>query len=454
MNNKSVKITIRYIFSMIAVVAVVLVLNYAAFLFIIRDNPVINEPVNTVGRIADELLRSGCPLSKNTTQMLEKNHLWVQLINPDGQVIYQYNQPENSPASYSLKDIAGLSRSYLGDYPVYLWESGANMVLLGYPKNSIDKYSWSIPTYTYHDLPMTWIIIIALNLLITLGLAVILSRRITRPLGSILKGIASLSEEKEVQIKEKGLFKDVAESLTHTSGIILEKNRKLKLRDTAVSNWMTGISHDIRTPLSMILGYSTLIQEQASHSGEVHTQAGIITENALRIRSLVADLNLATSLKYQLLPVALFPVKIGYVVRKAVTECMNTGILHKCTMEVVIQDENTQALLDETLITRAIINLVGNSAKHNPAGCAICAEVPKPEDASFVSIILTDNGNGMPEGILEELEKRENAAWGNSTHGLGLVIVKSIMEAHHGMMTIKSKKGKGSSVILKIPGNR
>lgn len=454
MNNKSMKIIVRYIIRIIFIVFIVLAINYSLFLFIIRYSPMAKEPTTTVKIIAEELNGDNKQLTDKTTKVIQKNNLWVQLVNASGYVIYSYNEPDDIYNYYSINDIAKLSKSYLNDYPVYLWESGRNLVILGYPKNTISKYNWFIPTNVINNLPLTLVVIMLMNLIITIILSIILSRKLTKPLGNIIKAISSLKEEQEVKLKEKGIFKDLAENINETSQIIRDKNHKIKLRDTAVSNWLTGISHDIRTPLSMILGYSALMEGDATLSEEVHSQARIITENAVRLSDLITDLNLASSLQYQLIPLNLSLVKLSSIARKAVAKGVNSGILKNSSIDLIIQDESASALLDEALFLRAIINLIANSAKHNKQGCNITVTVPNTNEYDYVSIIVSDNGSGIPKDKIERINGYDYFnAWINKSNGLGLVIVKSIIETHHGQMVIESEKGKGTTIVIRIPAD-
>lgn len=210
MKNKAVRIAFRYVLIIIAVVAFVLILNYSLFLFVIRDNSLFQEPVKTVKLIAEEFSGAGAGLTKQTTEMMQQNDLWVQLIDPQGNVIASFNTPDDLDNHYTLKDIAVLSRSYLKDYPVYLWESGEKLVMLGYPRNSMVKYNWFFPTHSTGSFSITLLLIVAFNLAVTVGLSIFFSRRLTKPISNIAEGIAFLEEEKEVELHEKGVFTDLA----------------------------------------------------------------------------------------------------------------------------------------------------------------------------------------------------------------------------------------------------
>lgn len=450
MKNKSIRISVRYALVIIAVAAFVLILNYSLFLLVIKDNSLFQEPAKTVKRISQEFNESKTGLTQQTIQMIQQNNMWVQMIDPRGNVISSCNAPGDLAKNYTLKDIAVLSKSYLDGYPVYLWESGENLVMLGYPKDTMLKYNWSFPVRSTGSFP-TLLIIVILNLAVIITLSIFFSRRITRPLSNIAEGVALLKEEKEVELHEGDVFEDLANSINHTSRLIREKNEKIKLKDTAVSNWLTGVSHDIRTPLSMVLGYAGLIEEDTALPDETRAQAKIVTENTVRIKSLIENLNLAHSLQHQLMPMNLQPVRLSNIARKAVTECVNTSIVQNHAYEICIEDEQVSALLDETLFLRALINLITNSVKHNREGCGFTIAVPPARDGQ-ACVVISDTGTGIPADIIERLNQQDYlSAWAKQTHGLGLIIAKSIVEIHHGQLIIESEIGKGTVIKIKLP---
>ena len=84
---------------------------------------------------------------------------------------------------------------------------------------------------------------------------------------------------------------------------MLEQQRwNLEKRDTARTEWISGVSHDIRTPLSMVMGYADNLENDAALPEEARKQAGIIKEQSLKIKTLIEDLNLTSKLEYQMQP--------------------------------------------------------------------------------------------------------------------------------------------------------
>ena len=447
MTHNALKVTLRYIMTIVLVVTVVIILNYALLLFFTRYSPSVKEPARTVESIALELAQNG-ELSTGTMDMITKNDLWMQLIDPNGDVIYAYHAPPEIANKYSIQDITRFAKSYLNDYPVYTWESGRNILLLGYPPHTIAKYNISLPTNTIQSWPLTVVGIVALNAVLAFLVAMVLGRRVTRPLNRLIDGIFSLNKEQPVHLEERGVYRDLAQSINETAVAIQDKNDTIKRRDAAIRHWIAGISHDVRTPLSMILGYSALMGEDDILPEETRSQAGIITENAVILRDLIANLNMTTLLQQNIHPLTKARVQVAPIVRKAVANCVNSGVLQKCSIEVMVEDECAAALLDEDLFARAVYNLLLNSAKHNADGCRITVTVSG--DQEYISIAVADDGCGIPEEEIIRINAQDLDTV-DQRSGFGLILVKSIIDSHGGHFRLKSDAGKGTVVTLLIP---
>src|SRR5690606_5830590 len=131
---------------------------------------------------------------------------------------------------------------------------------------------------------------LAANIALGLLLSLIIGARLIRSIRPITQGIESLAEDREVYIEPKGVLANLAQSVNRVSALLQQKSNSLKARDEARSNWIAGISHDIRTPLSMVLGYASNLEENSELPIESRRQAGIIRQQAEKLRALVHDL--------------------------------------------------------------------------------------------------------------------------------------------------------------------
>lgn len=251
---------------------------------------------------------------------------------------------------------------------------------------------------------------------------------------------------KAVYLKEDGILKDIAKSINKASRLLSRQNQ-------ARANWIGGISHDIRTPLSLILGYSKRISEKKEAALAVKKEAELIFKQSIQIKELVNDLNLVSQLEYEMQPLRKSRIRLSKILRSCAAELINFGLDEKYNVEINISPESEKIVLncDERLISRAVSNLVNNSINHNEKGCLISLTLKTLNNE--ISIIVEDNGKGVSQEKLKELNANNHYLEStddslNLSHGLGLLLVRQIVKAHEGKMQIYSHANQGFKTIL------
>ncbi len=394
----------------------------------------------------------GYSLTDNMQGELRGRKAWAMLLDSSGRVVWQMDLPTGIPTTYTSADIAEFSRYYLKGYPVYCWEHSGGVMVLGFPKNSYLKY----PTdYAYDQFwsMIHWAeILLGCNIALLILLYAFLSWRTVKPIQPILEGLDLLSHGEEAELQENGLFAEIAHKINAASVLLQTRDKALKAKEKARTEWISGVSHDIRTPLSMILGYAGEMADDASLPEPVKTQCGMICAQAVKLRNLVSDLNLVSKLDYSMQPINSRPLRAAKLVREAVTEYLNGGVDEKFEFEIDVTDETVKINGDERLLKRAVANLLQNSVAHNPGGCTITTSLRT--DQGNCVITISDSGAGIAPEHLEELRKLMNADREPGMireHGLGLRIVNSIAKAHSGVFRLESQLGKGTTVALLLP---
>lgn len=393
-------------------------------------------------------------LDTESEKLLHQLSAWAMLLDNSGHVRWSYDLPAQLPLTYSLIDVAQFSRNYLMDYPVFVWERDNGLIVVGYPKTSLAKYQFNFPIKWISGLPFRSIALLIGNIALALLLSILGGSQLIKSIKPLISGIHALSDEQPVDIETKGVLSDLAKSINHTSSLLQEKNNSLKSRDEARSNWIAGISHDIRTPLSMILGYASEIEENNDVIAENRKQASIIRQQAEKLRSLVNDLNLVSMLEYEMQPLSMETFRLSALARQTASEFLNNGLDEKFPLELNVPDENLRVKGDGKLLLRAITNLVQNSISHNPEGCQILLQTFLDCDKKNCHFIVSDNGKGISQSELPNLielpysTKRERPV--HNGHGLGLPMVARIAKAHHGQLILTSDTGKGmkSDIVL------
>ena len=90
-------------------------------------------------------------------------------------------------------------------------------------------------------------------------------------------------------------MKEIASTINRTSDRLTAQREQLEKRDEARTEWISGVSHDIRTPLSLVMGYADMIERQSDTDTRIRKKAALIRGQSVRIRNLIEDLNLASN---------------------------------------------------------------------------------------------------------------------------------------------------------------
>ena len=435
MNKTALKIFFLFSLTAAPLATFLLVVNFMSVGFIGSDRSG-SSPKALANLIGDQL-EDG---DYGGAAALVPEDCWCLLIDGGGDALWSVNLPADVPTHYSLGDVARLTRWYLNDYPVYVRTIDEKLVIYGTPKNSVGKYDIIYSMKWFERLPQRILTVLLLNLALALTLALIFGAGLYDKLRALMDGLENLKAQREVNLPERGLFGEIFGGLNSAAGLISRKNAALAARDTARSNWVSAISHDIRTPLSLIMGVSEELAADPALSPENKKKAGLITGQALKIRKLIEDLNLISSLEYDMQPSRLAPVKLCPLLRRTAAELVNG--CPDFAPELDLRNEGAAVMGDESLLERAVFNLLNNSLVHNPAGCAI--RVTEYVSGRSAVVEIADGGSGVPPEALENLDKMPR-----SGHGMGLPMAWRIVRAHGG--TFEARNDGGLKIRITLP---
>ena len=439
----------KYLLSFFAFALVLLLINILAFALtfggIVFREYGSASPANMLEAVAADLSASG--ISEERLQELNRNQIWAMLLDASGRCIWEVSLPEEIPTQYTIQDVAVFSKGYLQDYPVFVRNTDNGLLVLGYPKDSFMKLTGNyFPIRAIRIFPLFITGILAIDIVLLFSVYYFSKRRISKNTEPIMASIKALSTGKPVDLSIRGELSEIADSVNQASQLLSRQNQ-------ARANWISGVSHDIRTPLSMIMGYAQRIAVDHEANGNIRKEAEIIRAQSAKIKDLVQDLNLVSQLEYEMQPLHKEPVRLSKLLRSYAADLLNVGIGEKHSIEVEISPEAETAVIecDARLISRAIGNLVQNSINHNPQGCNIFLSLDC--SSKNVSITVADNGVGMSAEKLRELEER--AHYMESTderldlrHGLGLLLVRQVVEAHGGNIEIRNLLQHGCEFCL------
>jgi len=456
------KLIRRYISILLLTCVLLIILNFV-LLAILAVNQAPNAyPWKTSEEVAAALQLIGdgeYALPESIALELKNSNVWaIYIDNETKQVIWKTdNLPKTIPMSYTISDIASLTRGYIDGYPTFTGKAANGLVVLGYPKDSFWKHMWpSWDYYTIANLPKTLLTVFAFNTALIFLIYIVANSKLLKSIKPIVNGIQSLPTGEPVYVKEKGLLSELAININKTSEILQSQNNQLRRKESARANWIAGVSHDIRTPLSMVMGYASQLKEDTHLTDEQRQKAKVIVKQSERMKNLINDLNLASKLEYNMQPINAKSENMVAIVRQVIVDFINMDIDDTHPIEWETDDFLTicPVKADKALIKRAVSNLIQNCINHNEKGCKIYVSVAVDKDKCTVTV--ADDGVGVTDEQIEKLNNTphymvcdENTT--EQRHGLGLLIVKQILAVHGGTTVIELSPYGGFSVKLTLP---
>ena len=298
--------------------------------------------------------------------------------------------------------------------------------------------------------------------IVVLFLIAALSRRAIRislrPLATVENTAAAIAEgDLSARLPEAKPHTEVGRLVASLNQMLARIEESFAVRvesEKKLRRFVADASHELRTPLTAIRGFSELYR-QGAVTGEEKTKELVqrIEDESIRMGALVEDLLLLARLD-QSPEVEKLPVNLNEVIRDAIESAKVSGPDH--TIEMRLPAEDSYVLGDRKRIHQVIANLLENARSHTPAGTKIMVTIDELESSTEVSV--SDNGPGLAKEDQERIFERFYRADSSRTRavktegsGLGLSIVKAIMQAHGGDVRVESEPGKGATFVLTFP---
>src|SRR5690625_4108523 len=232
-----------------------------------------------------------------------------------------------------------------------------------------------------------------------------------------------------------------------------EERRLDKLRKDFIAN----VSPEIRTPISLLQGYSEAIVDNIAESkAEKNELAEIIYEESLRMGRLVNELLDLARMEAGHAQLNVTHVNLDEFSKKMIKKFQGIAEERDITLSLSTNIENTQALFDHDQMEQVFTNLIDNALDHTNEHGEVHVNIESNDET--ITVHIKDSGKGIPEGdlpfIFERFYKADKSRTRNGAKkgtGLGLAIVKNIVEAHEGTITVKSKVNVGTTFSFTIP---
>ena len=342
-------------------------------------------------------------LDEQGAKSLLKRGQFAMILGKDGNILWSVALPEELRKTYTLQDVAKFARYYLEDYPVHSYVFEQGLLVIGGEKDQVWKYTLEFDVNLLNYLAK----IVPLLLLSNIVVLVAVPTRIQK--------------------------------------------RRAKQREEERTEWIAGVSHDIRTPLAIVMGNAEMIAA-STREEEVRQRAKSIETQGIRLRRLVDNLNLSGKLEFGAGKFEKKKVRISRFLRKTLTEIMNQTEDDRYRFALEIEDslQDSELCFNEDLVERAVMNLLHNAIRHNADGCKI--EMRLYQDSkNHVFLKLSDTGKGVSKELLSRLNS-SSYAWesGTGQHGLGLKIVKQVADWHRWKLFFANGEQGGLACTIRL----
>ncbi|HFJ9463770.1 TPA: sensor histidine kinase [Bacillus cereus] len=431
-----------------------------------------NALLTAIQKEHSSLTMDSFALTDQEKQLLSKEKATLQIFNQNGEEVFSY--PTGKKKTFSAIQIALNEKEPWNhkENTSSFYDANSGNLLVVTAKN--EHY---YPDDEIEDVfTKKFLIGCGLILLIVFVYLVILSiwygNKFGKPLLHAMRWLKNIAGGKyEEPISKKGkpvrfrrsgkekwsfrLFRDVTSSLEHLS-ITLKKNDAMRqvLQQTR-EEWITGLTHDLKTPLSSIYGYALLLESNQYNwtDRDIQQFGSVMKEKSQYMTTLIDDLSLTYQLKNNSLPAQHVNVEINQFVQKVLLQFINNPTLQNQNIEFVPSSNKIQYFIEEKWFQRIIENLLVNAVKHNNETTTVIVKLS--QNANSFTLSISDDGKGMDEKTKELLFERyyrgTNTEESNIGTGLGLAITKQLVHAPNGTISVDSALGKGTTIILVFP---
>lgn len=382
---------------------------------------------------------------------LNKYGSWVQILDEKGNRVYSHNAPE-MPIRYTIPDLLAILSDESTVYYGHLQDNGQTYsYILKYPVN-ITKVTMYVNGVIFNGGKDIVLILLALIIVSIIIFGLVYGYRLTKTISKITNSLTAISNRSYLPIESQGSYQAIFDSLNVLDMDIRKSDEIQKQTDFMREQWLSAITHDLKTPLSPIKGYAELLadsSEEQRSSDKVKGYSKVIIKNIDYAERLIDDLTLTYQLDSGMIPMNKTSTNLVRFLKEVIIECLNTPEYENCSIHFHPCQADIVYRFDDVLLKRAFNNLILNSFVHGNKQTKIDVSLSIVKER--IKIKVADNGPGIKRDELPLLFNRyfrgENSRSKPEGTGLGLAIVKQIIELHDGEIEVTSP-GAGTTFAI------
>ena len=291
-----------------------------------------------------------------------------------------------------------------------------------------------------------------ISLLLVSGITVALmsyfiGRRVLTPLVKLSSASKEVARGNfEVTVSDSSKMEEVQSTFRNFNAMV----RELKSISTLSSDFIANVSHEFKTPLSVIEGYAMLLQDDRLTAQEREDYLNKILVNTRRLNTLVGNILMLSKMETKPLPEQYTRFRLDEQLRQVVAQLEPQWSAKGISFRVRLDE--VELLGWEQVLPYVWSNLISNAIKFSPSGSVIALTLLEQRECAVVTV--SDRGCGMEPDVQERIF--EKFYQGDTSHkaegnGLGLPLVRQIVELSQGVVEVESQPGKGSTFRVILP---
>lgn len=293
-----------------------------------------------------------------------------------------------------------------------------------------------------------------ISLLLVSGITVALmsyfiGRRVLTPLVKLSSASKEVARGNfDVTVSDSSKMEEVQSTFRNFNAMV----RELKSISTLSSNFIANVSHEFKTPLSVIECYAMLLQDDRLTAQEREDYLNKILVNTRRLNKLVGNILMLSKMETKPLPEQYTRFRLDEQLRQVVAQLEPQWSAKGISFRVRLDE--VELLGWEQVLPYVWSNLISNAIKFSPSGSVIALTLLEQRECAVVTV--SDRGCGMEPDVQERIF--EKFYQGDTSHkaegnGLGLALVRQIVELSQGVVEVESQPGKGSTFRVILPKN-
>ncbi|MBA4495406.1 sensor histidine kinase [Paenactinomyces guangxiensis] len=389
---------------------------------------------------------------------------WLLILDETGNKVLEYQTPAEMKSPVTIGE---LSHKIMHQNVVFAEKehNGQKYTWVFHPDIHLQAErmeNWAIA--------FTFYMVLIGSALLLIGAAYIFGRQFSSPIWTILNWIQKLSKGEYQLANEikhthqfkwkKGsfrLFKEVTDALLSLSSTLASVEDKRRKLDESREQWLAGVSHDLKNPISTIKGYADLYSSGGYQwtNEEIEEYLQLVIKRTSELNHLIEDLNLTFQLQNHALPVHLEPIHIQDLITSLIHEWKEKEIKENPLHFSDLLPASLIYPVDPHWFKRAVNNLLQNAVVHNPPRTTIRLILSSPGlsgGESGFTLTIQDEGTGMPKQMVENIFNPYYRNPQSKGSGLGMSIARQLIEVQGGKIEVTSELHQGTQVSVIFPG--